>query len=69
MIIQAGWLKSLFSHLGKERGFHLNQLEKLSHFVPSLIETGPVVLNKKIFKCQCIFDSLFHYYLSLARVN
>ena len=37
MIIQAGWLKSLFSHLGKERGFHLNQLEKLSHFVPSLI--------------------------------
>ena len=44
--------------LEKGRALHLNNLESLiqGYFVPSLVEIGPVVLEKKIFKsCQFIF--------------
>ena len=44
--------------LEKGRALHLNNLESLiqGYFVPSLVEIGPVVLEKKIFKsCQFIY--------------
>ena len=63
---------SLFRNLPfkKDGDLHLYKLEaplpKVALIVPSLVEIGPVVLEKKIFKFVAVF-SLFRNYLSLEK--
>ena len=56
------YFRYLCNYLSLEKGgaLYLNNLESpftQGHFMPSLVEIGPVVLEKKIFKrCQFIFS-------------
>ena len=53
-----------FCPLRKDQGPSFEQKFPFTQecFVPSLVEVGPVVLRKKIFKCSNVF-LLFHNYL------
>ena len=52
--------------LKKDVVLHLNNLNFLTqgYVVPSLVEIGPVVLEKNLIYCNVFL--LFHYYLSLG---